>query len=425
MRIPEIISIPPRRFWLTVLGAGLLLRIAAVVVFGNVEQPMLYEYGAIARHLVAGEGYSTPFPALHPYIGIERTTYPDATPSAFTLPGLTFIIAGVFLTVGDGSTGYVLLYILNVFAGLLAVWLASRIASALYGEAIGRWAAVLAALYPTIVISTATMGGTPWYHTVMTLAILLVIRAAKTHAGFRHAVVAGIAAGIWVLFRSEALAASGLLGLWLWRRRSFRQAASFGLVTVIVFLPWSVRNTLVFDCVVPFSTNVWLNAWRGNNPESTGGSFNRQGNSNWYDAEIIEEITATPVAADRELRIMDIYRERTLDYMSRNPGAAAALYAKKLLMFFTIEWSDPRTHSMLYAVPHLLLGIGALAGVLLLLRRRAVLWPLLSIIVSNGLIVAALHVESRYQLIMAILYIVFLAAAVDALLRRYRKKSAA
>lgn len=418
MRSTAITSIPTIRFWIAVVTAGVMLRVAAVAAFADVEQPQLYEYGGIARYLIDGQGYSVVFPALYPDLGYTRDLPEGATPTAFTLPGLTLVVAGVFAVFGDNVTAYLVLFILNIIVGMLAVYLIARVAEELYGASVGRWTAVIAAVYPTIVAAVATTGGTPWYHATMALTILLVIRASREQAYMRMAVIAGVSAGLWVLFRSEGLAASGILGLWLWRRTSFSRAAVFGIVTVFVFLPWSLRNTLVFDRFIPFSTNVWLNAWRGNHEGSTGGAFNLQGKSNWMDADIAATISTLPPTRNRELRIMDIYRERTLEFVSEHPGRVAALYAKKLLMFFTLDFSDPRMRSPLVWIPHLTLTIGAVLGVIVLLRRRAVLWPILAIIISNALIVSLLHVESRYQLILSILHAVFFAAAVDAFFMR-------
>lgn len=93
---------------------------------------------------------------------------------------------------------------------------------------------------------------------------------------------------------------------------------------------------------------------------------------------------------------------------------AAGLYARKLVMFFSIDFSDKRARSPLYWLPHALLTIGAVTGGLVLYRRRRDILPIAGIIAANAAIVSALHVESRYQMILALLYIVLMAAAIDA-----------
>jgi hypothetical protein len=418
-------TIPARKFWMLVLGTALLLRIAAVLYFGDLRSPQLYETGGIARHLVAGEGYSTVFPILHADYGHVPRIYEDATPSAFTLPGFVLVTAGVFYLVGENSIAYVLLYLLNVAAGLLAVVCISRTAGVLLGEGAARWTAVLAALYPGVVVSVATFGGTPWYHLTMSIALWMFVRAAQSSSGAGAAALAGLSAGMWTMFRAEGFAASVLLALWLGWRSDWKRSAVSLSVLVLVCLPWALRNTAALGSFVPFTTNVWLNAWRGNNPGSSGGSFNATGGANWLTPDVRKEIEALPRDRGYELAVMDVYRRETLTFLKGDPLRAAGLYVRKVLMFFSIDWSDKRARSPLYWVPHALLSIGACIGAWLLYRRRIDALPLLLIVAFNAAVVSALHVESRYQMILALLYIIPCAYALHTWLRRETEEAPA
>ncbi|MCZ7557343.1 MAG: hypothetical protein M5R41_13160 [Bacteroidia bacterium] len=411
-------TIPARKFWMLVLGTGLLLRLGAVLYFGDLRSPQLYETGGIARHLVAGKGYSTVFPILHADYGHVPRVYEDATPSAFTLPGFVLVAAGVFYLVGENSIAYVLLYLLNVTAGLLAVVFISRAAGVLLGEGVARWTAVLTALYPGVVVSVATFGGTPWYHLTMGLALWMFVRVPRNSSGTGAAVLAGLAAGMWTMFRAEGFAASILLLFWLgWRSEWRRSAIAFAML-IVVCAPWALRNTAALGSFVPFTTNVWLNAWRGNHPEASGGSFKATGGANWLTPELRSEIEALPRDRGYELAVMDVYRRETLNFIKADPLRATGLYARKLLMFLSIDWSDKRARSPLYWVPHALLSIGACIGAWLLFRRRIDALPLLLIIGLNAVVVSALHIESRYQMVLAPLYIIPCAYAVHTWFRQ-------
>jgi hypothetical protein len=389
-----------------------------VLYFGDLRGPQLYETGGIARHLVAGKGYSTVFPILHADYGHVPRVYEDATPSAFTLPGFVLITAGVFYLVGENSIAYMLLYLLNIAAGLLAVVCIARAAGVLLGEGAARWTAVLAALYPGVAVSVATFGGTPWYHLTMGFALWMFVRAARGASGAAAAVIAGAAAGVWPMFRAEGFVASLLLLLWLGWRSDWKRSAVAFVMLVVVCAPWALRNTAALGSFVPFSTNVWLNAWRGNHPEASGGSFNATGGANWLTPALRSEIEALPRDRGYELAVMQLYRRETLRFVTEDPLRAAGLYARKLLMFFSIDWSDARARTPLYWMPHALLTIGASIGAWLLFRRRIDALPLLIIIALNAAVVSALHVESRYQMILAPLYIIPCAYAVHTWFRR-------
>lgn len=405
-------TLAPRRFWMLVLLTGLTLRISAVLLFGDVRAPQLYESGGIARHIVAGKGYSTVFPILYPEYGQVPRVYEEATPSAFTLPGFTLIVAAVFSVFGEGSVAYLLLYLLNITASLFAMVFIAKAAALLIGERTARWTAILAAVYPGIVVTVATFGGAPWYHFAMSLALWLLLRAASPSANMSAAIVAGVAAGIWTMFRAEGFVITLLLASWLAWRSSWRKSAVVVAMLLLTCAPWAARNTAVFGTFVPFTTNVWLNAWRGNNEASTGGSYRAEGGANWLTPDIRSKIEALPIANTYELAVMEIYRRETLDFVREHPLKAATLYVRKALMFFTIDFSDRRARSALFWLPQALLMLGALVGGVLLYRQRVDAIPLAIIIGVNAAIVSALHVESRYQLILALLYIIPFAYAV-------------
>ncbi|MBR9974460.1 MAG: hypothetical protein KFF77_02675, partial [Bacteroidetes bacterium] len=168
------------------------------------------------------------------------------------------------------------------------------------------------------------------------------------------------------------------------------------------------------------TTNFWLNAWRGNNPASTGGAFKSEGGSNWLTPGIEREIRALPASCDYELRVMDIYRERTLAFITEQPGHALSLLLRKTAMFLTIDWSDARARHPLFLWPQLALMAFTLAGAWLLARQRRLPWPLVFTVLVTMLSVSALHVETRYVLHMGMLYIVFAAVAVEAALARWK-----
>ncbi len=429
------------RFEIAVVALAAALRIAAIAVYGEFERPQLYEYGGIARHILAGKGYAHVFPILHPEYGIEPRVYGDAVPTAFTLPGYVLVMTAVLGTVGDNGAGYATLHALNLLAALLSLVALCALTAHLLSRSAAKWALLIGAVFPPLIAATTTFGGTTWTHLVMLTALLLVVRAADPEGAesnvaaargtslsripeksnsIRAFVLAGCATGVWTLFRGEAVGAATLIALWLWKKKdgSLRNSAFFLAACLLVVLPWSLRNTLVFDRIVPLTTNFWLNAWRGNHPGTTGGAFKAEGGSNWLTPEIRKEIECLPPSERYELQVMDLYRARTVEFVAADPPCAALLYARKLGMFVTIDWSDARARHPLFLYPQLLLTLLAAVGAVLLWRRRRFPWPVAFVIVVTMFSVAALHVETRYQLMMGILYIVFAAAALQRFLPR-------
>lgn len=106
-------------------------------------------------------------------------------------------------------------------------------------------------------------------------AACLVIAAARCRVGMQAAVSGGVL-GLAILTR-PVFAAFGLLwGVWVlgrWlvtRRAAYRPrlngAGAFLLGLAVVWSPWVIRNALVFDAFIPFTTHGGYTLLLGNNP---------------------------------------------------------------------------------------------------------------------------------------------------------------
>ncbi|NOY06496.1 MAG: glycosyltransferase family 39 protein [Chlorobi bacterium] len=400
------------RFWKVVIGFILVTRLAAVVALGEFHQPQLYEYGMIARHLLAGYGYSLVFPGLHIEFGIDgNVPQPDATPTAFTLPGYVGVMYAVLGVVGDNTTGYIVLYGLNILMGILAAWAVYLLTRMLLSEEAARWSAVLTALYPPFIAVSTTFGGALWYQVLMCFSLILIIQIARKKT-LMAAVAAGIVTAVWLYFRAEALGIAALLSLWLWRKASARVAFAFFLIVALSAVPWAVRNYYAFHTFVPMTTNGWLNFWRGNNPSTSGGSYTEDGSPNWYDSNIYDQIKVIPRTRTHEIDIMRVYKAEALRFVREHPWQVARLYLKKLVMFFTIDFSDPRIRTPIFIISQGLMVFAFFWGFFILRHKGRAPWPLIICITYYALLVSALHVETRYQIMVEILFIPFSAVAV-------------
>ncbi len=404
-------AISHARFILGLAILALLPRIAAVVAGGNFSNPELYETGIIAQNILHGNGYAmyTGFPLPRNTITEEESRTGRPAPSAFTLPGYVAVMTAVFAVFGATSSGVVVLYVLNILVGVLAVFLAYLLMRTLFSEGSARIASLLFAVHPPAIALALTFGGGPWYQAVLLLGITSVVFAVR-RGTVADAIRAGIIGGIWILFRAEATALAVLFSLWLFRKQGVRVASVYFACVVLVAAPWPIRNTNAFGSFVPLTTNSWLNIWRGFNPEATGGAFDPSGVSNFFDSrgEIVGEVRALPVTARRELDVAEIYKRRALAFITGHPGEAAALYAKKILMVFTVDFSDKRTLTPAFLLPHVGLTLCALACLVFLLRKRADLRPLLAVVVFYWLMLPCFHIETRYLLMLSAVYFVLL-----------------
>jgi len=133
------------------------------------------------------------------------------------------------------------------------------------GERAGLLAALFAALYPELVWFAAHFWAETLFAVLLWWAIERLVASDATGSSVA-AVGAGLLWGLSVLTRETVLYFVPFAALWLaWRRPGgSRRAALFVCASLVVVLPWTVRNWRVFGAFVPVSTAGALNLWQGN-----------------------------------------------------------------------------------------------------------------------------------------------------------------
>ena len=134
-----------------------------------------------------------------------------------------------------------------------------------FGEKAALVAAGIAAFYPELVWFVSHF----WAETVFSVLLWWAIErttAADEHGSLPLAIGAGALFGLATLTRETVLYFLPVAALWLgWRRAGgVRRAAGFLAASLAVVVPWTARNYLAFDALVPVSTSGALNLWQGN-----------------------------------------------------------------------------------------------------------------------------------------------------------------
>jgi len=150
-------------------------------------------------------------------------------------------------------------------AGALLVPALGLLGRRAFGERAALVAAGIAAFYPELVWFASHF----WAETVFTVLLWWAMErllAADAEGGGRAALASGLLWGLAILTRETVLYFLPFAALWLaWRRvGGARRAAMLLSVAVLVVLPWTIRNWVVFDAFVPVSTSGALNLWQGN-----------------------------------------------------------------------------------------------------------------------------------------------------------------
>ncbi|HVO54620.1 MAG TPA: glycosyltransferase family 39 protein [Solirubrobacterales bacterium] len=231
---------------ISLLGLGLRLDYAIRAPQHPVDDARAY--ARISRALYEGEGYTQ-----GPGFGYLQS-------ASNYQPGLPLTVAGLYEVrrAPDERFARIVLVLLSA----LAVPFAFAIGRRLGGSAAGLIAAAAVAIYPALLEYSGMLMTEPVGTALLAGAYLLVLRAHERQRPWRWA-AAGLAIGALAMLRPEYLPfviVLPALAAWPWRRgapggaRRWRLAALMAGCALLVLLPWTVRNYVAFERLVPLST---------------------------------------------------------------------------------------------------------------------------------------------------------------------------
>ncbi len=227
------------------LGLGLRLDYAIRAPQHPVDDARAY--ARISRALFEGEGYT------------QGRRFDYLQSASNYQPGLPLLVTGIYELRGapDEETARIVL----ALASSLAVLFAFAIGRRLGGSAAGLIAAAATAIYPALLEYAGMLMTEPLGTALLAGMLLLYLRAREGTRAWPWA-ASGAAVGALAMLRPEyllfALVLPALALLPRGGRRAGRRelgmAALMAGCALLVVLPWTVRNFIAFERVVPIST---------------------------------------------------------------------------------------------------------------------------------------------------------------------------
>ena len=227
------------RGWRRILVLVLLAAAVRVVLLLAVRGDPLTGEAAVqvdlATRLAGGQGLAGTFPEV------------DLHSTGVAVPANAFVLGLLFELVGPSVTGARLLGLVVGVGVVLAVdRLGVRVATGpLDGRAAslaGLVGAVAVALHPVVAARDVLPLGTSLVALALVALLLGVLDG--------RAVLAGIAGGLLVLLRPEAVVVVGAVVVWAGVRTEWRRAGWLLLVASLVVFPWLLRNSIVLGSPV-------------------------------------------------------------------------------------------------------------------------------------------------------------------------------
>jgi 4-amino-4-deoxy-L-arabinose transferase-like glycosyltransferase len=308
-----------------ILAAALALRIVAIpLTQGGEPAHDAADYARHAESIAAGDGYPDSV------IAVEG-------PTALRPPAYPFLLGGAYAVAGDAA-GIDAGRVLNAVLGVAIVALVYLLALELWGRREGLVAAAIAAAFPPLVLMNALVSEPLFL--VGELAVLVCVLRFRDARRWRWAAAAGVLCGLAALTRANGilLALPALVGLWEGglrpRRSALAPAAAFVAAAALTVLPWTIRNTVVFDEGVPVSNQAGY---------GMAGAFNDEARDEpghpytWRPPQAAEAYADLFARADLDEAELDAeLRERATDDALDHPWAVVAGTALNTLRTFEL-----------------------------------------------------------------------------------------
>ncbi len=324
--------------------------------------PFAQETGNIAYSLATGKGFSNPF---------RRETGPTAwlTPVYPLLVAATFKLFGIFTV-----PSFFFLVLLNILFSTAVCIPIFHVGKRIAGLGLGAAAAWLWALFPS-----AIMIPFEWVWDTSLSALLAHSDRVRDWCGYGllwgFTLMTNPSLGSllpfllgWVAYRARKRgSAAPSSGINPWLKRS---ALALGLATLCC-VPWTLRNFMVFNRLVPLRSNFPLELYIGNN-ENYDDKHPR------FPGPITKDRETLRYFRMGETQFMDEERRKAMSFIVSHPRVELILFADRFAAFWTglpnALQNFLATDSWLVRALMLcavLSGMGALAGSAALVRQRS------------------------------------------------------
>jgi hypothetical protein len=223
-----------------------------------------YEPGGIARSLVVGEGFSSPFRE-------------PSGPTAWMMPVHPLLVALIFKFFGVYSLQAALAFLtLNSVVSALTCIPTYLIAKTCFGRTVGYIAALGLAVHPVSLFHVGHMWETTVFTFLAMCSIAWLLNLPK-RLDVKRAGVYGLFVGFVALVNPLILAFCPFLVLWLFLQadasgqQKLKLIGTFSLAIIVTLMPWVARNYSVFGRFMLRST-FGLELRLGNSPEAWNAS---------------------------------------------------------------------------------------------------------------------------------------------------------
>jgi Dolichyl-phosphate-mannose-protein mannosyltransferase len=417
--------------------------------------------GLFVRAYVVVNPVANPADDSRAYYAISKALYeeqsfggPEFRDSSDWSPGAPFLYAASFYATGGAREGTA--RIVEALLGVATILVVFALGRQLGGRELGRWVglfgAFAVAIYPPFIHTTGELMSEPPAMLTLPAAVLAFLWAADRREnallpGMRRQVrsqwvwaVPGLVFGLTAMFRPEYLLVGAVFVVLAFLRSAWPRtgagrnwtaglagAAVLLVALVLPILPWTIRNYVVLDRVVPISTGGGKALYVGTYLPADG-EYQRvkallaerfEGRDLEPGSEALDDVNPTAlfdrVAKEEMAEDPDLTRDQALGkigkenfskYFGEDPGGYLAMTARKVGRMWSSGVGEAMSSRLGRAIQILLVLLGLAGFVLLALWRRWWEFVVLATPIALVTLVAAVSLAAprRNEVLMTLVF---------------------
>jgi 4-amino-4-deoxy-L-arabinose transferase-like glycosyltransferase len=331
-----------RAYWVVAVGLTLAFLVRASFVAATPDFEPVFDPAAFDRY-----GLSIARDGAYP----DSTLARDGGPTAYRPPLYPAFLAAVYEVVGDRGSDerrWTAARLVQAAIGTATVALIGLLAFQLWGRRAALAALALAAVHPPLVLIGSSLLSEVLLLPLELAALAAVIQARRSNTPYPWAIAAGVLAGLATLTRPNAAILLVPLALAVWIRRPRRSARAIALPVVLAasaaltVAPWTLRNAIVMDSLVPVTTQF------GYSLAGTYNDFSRRHRATWLDpASVAREYGPILRRTDLgEPALDERLRSKAADYVQDHPlYVLEVAYWNTIRVFHLGELEHARIHA--------------------------------------------------------------------------------
>jgi 4-amino-4-deoxy-L-arabinose transferase-like glycosyltransferase len=349
--------------------------------------------------------YAVANPVAHPaddshaYFALSKALYeegnyggPEFEDSSDWSPGAPLLYAASFYATGGAREGTA--RIVEALLGVAAIFVVFLLGHRLGGRWVGLIAAFGVAVYPPFIHSTGELMSEPPAILTLPAAVLAFLWASERDR-LSAWLVPGLLFGLTAMFRPEYLLVGAafvvLAAIRVGSARGWRPGLAGGALALLALLvpiaPWTVRNVVVLDRVVPISTGGGKALYVGTYLPADG-EYQRvkadlvaryQHRQLAPSSQALDDVDPTPIFDRVAERYPELPRDSALGkigkqnfskFFGEDPAGYLAMTARKVGRMWSSGVGEAMSSGVGRAIQILLLALGLAGLVLLWMRRR-------------------------------------------------------